>query len=167
MLLAPEIGTSEILIIAAIALIVVGPKDLPVLLRRFGQFVGRMRSMASDFRASFEDMARQSELADLRKEVEAMRSAAADTVSLENNALAQHLDPSFGDYVEGAQTEHIDFDTPPPPPEPVKAKPVRKRAKPAATARAATKPATAAKAAAKPRTTPAKSRKTPPKDIVT
>ena len=75
MLLAPEIGTSELLIIAAIALIVVGPKDLPVLLKRFGQLVGRMRNMAADFRASFEDMARQSELDDLRKEVEAMRQA--------------------------------------------------------------------------------------------
>src|SRR5215213_4161480 len=111
MLLAPEIGTSEVLIIAAIALIVVGPKDLPVLLRRFGQFVGRLRSMASDFRASFEDMARQSELDDLRREVEAMRSAATSTVSLENDAIAAHLNPSFEDYVEGAQTEHIDFDT--------------------------------------------------------
>ena len=64
------------LIILAIALIVVGPKDLPKLLKQAGQFIGRMRSMANDFRTSFEDMARQSELEDLRKEVEAMRSSA-------------------------------------------------------------------------------------------
>ena len=152
MLLAPEIGTSEVLIIAAIALIVVGPKDLPVLLRKFGQFVGRMRSMASDFRASFDDMARQSELDELRKEVEAMRSAAADTVSLENNALAEHLDPSFGEYV-GAQTEHIDFDPPPaepvPAPEPAKAKPARKRAPKADTVQGGPKPRKPRKAASK------------------
>src|SRR3954464_14010358 len=67
-------STSHVLIILAIALIVVGPKDLPKLLRQAGQFVGRMRSMANDFRTSFEDMARQSELEELRKEVEAMRS---------------------------------------------------------------------------------------------
>jgi sec-independent protein translocase protein TatB len=72
----PEIGASELLVIAVVALIVVGPKDLPLLLRRIGQFVGKLRSMASEFRASFDDMARQSELDELRKEVEAMRRGA-------------------------------------------------------------------------------------------
>lgn len=69
----PEVGMSELLVIAIVALIVVGPKDLPVLLRRFGQFMARLRGMAAEFRASFDEMARQSELDDLRKEVEAMR----------------------------------------------------------------------------------------------
>ena len=69
----PEVGALEWLIIAAVALIVVGPKDLPVLLRRLGQFVAKLRGMASEFRASFDEMARQSELDDLRKEVDAMR----------------------------------------------------------------------------------------------
>ena len=63
----------ELLLIAAVALIVVGPKDLPVLLRKLGQFVGKMRGMAAEFRASFDEMARQSGLDELRKEVEAMR----------------------------------------------------------------------------------------------
>ncbi|USQ97777.1 Sec-independent protein translocase protein TatB [Caulobacter sp. RL271] len=70
----PDIGGTELLVIAAVALIVVGPKDLPVLLRKLGQFVGRMRGMASEFRASFDEMARQSELDELRREVQAMRS---------------------------------------------------------------------------------------------
>src|SRR5215218_4735579 len=69
----PEVGALEYLIIAAVALIVVGPKDLPMLLRRLGQFLAKLRGMASEFRASFDEMARQSELDDLRKEVEAMR----------------------------------------------------------------------------------------------
>ena len=69
----PEVGGTELLVIAAVALIVVGPKDLPMLLRKLGQFVARLRAMADDFRASFDEMARQSELDDLRKEVEAMR----------------------------------------------------------------------------------------------
>ncbi len=70
----PGIGGSEIIVIAVVALLVVGPKDLPKLLRQLGRFVGKMRSMADDFRTSFEDMARQSELDDLRKEVEALRN---------------------------------------------------------------------------------------------
>jgi sec-independent protein translocase protein TatB len=69
----PEGRALELLIAAIVALIVVGPKDLPVLLRKFGQFMAKVRSMAAEFRASFDEMARQSELDDLRKEVEAMR----------------------------------------------------------------------------------------------
>ncbi len=69
----PEIGASELLVIAVVALIVVGPKDLPLLMRRVGQFMARLRGMAAEFRASFDEMARQSELEELRKEVAALR----------------------------------------------------------------------------------------------
>ena len=69
----PEVGATEYLIIAIVALIVVGPKDLPILLRKLGQFVAKLRNMASEFRSSFDEMARQSELDELRKEVDAMR----------------------------------------------------------------------------------------------
>ena len=70
----PDIGGMELLLIAAVALIVVGPKDLPLMLRKLGQFTAKLRGMANEFRASFDEMARQSELDDLRKEVEALRS---------------------------------------------------------------------------------------------
>ncbi len=83
----PEVGATELLVIAAIALIVVGPKDLPVLLRRLGKFVAHMRSMANEFRASFDELARQSELDELRKEVEAMRLAAHQPATLAASAM--------------------------------------------------------------------------------
>ncbi len=84
----PEIGATELMVIAAVALIVVGPKDLPMLLRKLGSFVARLRGMANEFRTSFDDMARQSELEDLRREVAAMRhSAAAETSDL-NSTLS-------------------------------------------------------------------------------
>ena len=70
----PEGRILEFLIVGAVALIVVGPKDLPVLMRKVGRFVAHMRGMAAEFRASFDEMARQSELDELRREVEAMRS---------------------------------------------------------------------------------------------
>lgn len=72
--LGPGIGGFEYLIIAAVALIVVGPERLPVMLRQLGKWVAQMRRMASEFRSSFDEMARQSELDELRKEVEALRS---------------------------------------------------------------------------------------------
>jgi sec-independent protein translocase protein TatB len=69
----PDVGAAELIVIAAVALIVVGPKDLPLLMRKVGEFMSRMRGMAAEFRASFDEMARQSELDDLRKEVETLR----------------------------------------------------------------------------------------------
>jgi sec-independent protein translocase protein TatB len=71
----PEGRLLDFVIVAAVALIVVGPKDLPLLMRKVGQFMARMRGMAAEFRASFDELARQSELDELRREVEALRSA--------------------------------------------------------------------------------------------
>jgi sec-independent protein translocase protein TatB len=71
----PEGRIFDFLIVGIVALIVVGPKDLPLLMRKVGQFVARMRAMAAEFRASFDEMARQSELEELRREVDAMRAA--------------------------------------------------------------------------------------------
>lgn len=66
----------EMLVVFAIGLMVLGPKDLPVVMRKIGQFVAKMRGMAAEFRASFDELARQSELDELRKEVEALRTGA-------------------------------------------------------------------------------------------
>ncbi len=75
----PGIGFSEILLIAIAALIIVGPKDLPLMLRRFGRIVGKGRRMASEFRAAFDDIARQSELDELRKEIQSLKQSNAVT----------------------------------------------------------------------------------------
>ena len=72
--LGPGIGGLEYLLIAAVALIVVGPERLPGLLRQLGKMIGKARRMADEFRSSFDEMARQSELDELRKEVEALRT---------------------------------------------------------------------------------------------
>jgi sec-independent protein translocase protein TatB len=71
----PEGRLLDFLIVGAVALIVVGPKDLPVLMRKVGQFMAKVRGMAAEFRASFDELARQSELDELRKEVQALRTA--------------------------------------------------------------------------------------------
>jgi sec-independent protein translocase protein TatB len=72
--LGPGIGGLEILVIGLLALIVVGPKDLPLLMRKVGKAMGKARALANEFRSSFDEMARQSELDELRKEVEALRT---------------------------------------------------------------------------------------------
>jgi sec-independent protein translocase protein TatB len=69
-----DIAWSEILVIVVVAVVVVGPKDLPKLMRTAGQWTARARAMADQFRRSFDDMARQSELDELRREVQKLKT---------------------------------------------------------------------------------------------
>jgi|SRR5689334_10653814 sec-independent protein translocase protein TatB len=69
-----DFSLSHILIVLIVALVVVGPKDLPRLMRIAGQWMGKARRMADEFRKSFDEMARQSELDELRKEIENLRN---------------------------------------------------------------------------------------------
>lgn len=63
----------HIIILLVVALVVVGPKDLPRLMHMMGKWAGKARDMASEFRRSFDEMARQSELDELRKEIEELK----------------------------------------------------------------------------------------------
>ena len=73
-----DIAWSELFVILIVALVVVGPKDLPKLMRTAGQWAGRARAMADQFRRSFDEMARQSELDELRAEVNKLRTDATE-----------------------------------------------------------------------------------------
>lgn len=68
-----DIGWSELLLISVVALIVVGPKDLPVLLRAIGRYVGIVRNHAQEFRNQFEQAMRESELENLKDEMTELR----------------------------------------------------------------------------------------------
>lgn len=63
----------HILILLVVALVVVGPKDLPRLMNMAGKWAGKARNMANEFRRSFDEMARQAELDELRKEIEDLK----------------------------------------------------------------------------------------------
>src|SRR6201992_928506 len=65
---------SHILILLVVALVVVGPKELPRMMHMAGKWAGKARAMANEFRKSFDDMARQAELDELRKEIDALRT---------------------------------------------------------------------------------------------
>lgn len=69
----PGLGFSEILVLGVIALLVVGPKDLPLMLRKLGRWMAKLRGMAQEFRSGFDELARQAELDELKREVEALR----------------------------------------------------------------------------------------------
>ena len=69
-----DFSWSHILLVLIVALVVVGPKDLPRMMRMVGRWMGKARAMANQFRKSFDEMARQSELDELRAEIEALRN---------------------------------------------------------------------------------------------
>ena len=66
------IGSLELLTIGVVALIFIGPKDLPVVFLRVGQFVGRIRGMARDFQTAMSDVARQSGLDDVKTSLDGL-----------------------------------------------------------------------------------------------
>ena len=154
--LGPGIGGLEILVIGLVALLVVGPKDLPLLMRKVGKFMAKARAMANEFRSSFDEMARQSELDELRKEVEALRTGQG-MVPLGAEADAAFRDirndlnkPLYAPADQSALTGPDEWPESAPvmePLEPVAEPRPKPKAKPRA--RAASAKATAAKPAAK------------------
>ncbi len=69
-----DIGWSELLVVAIVAIVVVGPKDLPKLMRTFGFYAGKVRRMAGDFQRQFNDAMAESEADEVRKNLEAIRA---------------------------------------------------------------------------------------------
>jgi sec-independent protein translocase protein TatB len=65
-----DISWTEFLLIGVVALIVIGPKELPAVLRTLGQWTRKVRSMAADFQGQFQEAMREAEMADLKKQVD-------------------------------------------------------------------------------------------------
>lgn len=68
-----DLSWSHIFLVLIVALVVVGPKDLPKMMRMMGRWTAKAREMANQLRRSFDEMARQSELDELRAEIESLR----------------------------------------------------------------------------------------------
>jgi sec-independent protein translocase protein TatB len=69
-----DIGWGELLVIGMVALVAIGPKELPGVLRTVGQWTGKLRRMAAEFQNQFHEAMREAELADLKKQVDEMTS---------------------------------------------------------------------------------------------
>ncbi|UFX48759.1 Sec-independent protein translocase protein TatB [Bradyrhizobium sp. 41S5] len=76
-----DIGWSELVVIAVVALIAIGPKELPGVLRMVGQWMGKARKMASEFQGQFQEAMREAEMADLKKSFDEVREAATGITS--------------------------------------------------------------------------------------
>ncbi len=93
----------HIIILLVVALVVVGPKDLPRMMHMAGKWAGKARAMAAEFRKSFDEMARQTELDELRKEIEDLKknNPVTDMVGAMNDATST-VNSSVAGMTDGA-----------------------------------------------------------------
>ena len=93
-----DIGWSELVVIAVVALIAIGPKELPGVLRMVGQWMGKARKMAAEFQGQFQEAMREAEMADLKKSFDEVKDVATGLSPGQRHDLA----------AEGRQRRHAD-----------------------------------------------------------
>jgi len=89
----PTIGSVELLIVILVAFLVVGPRDLPRLMRRAGEWVRRIRIMANEFQHNLDVVVKEADLEDLKNDVVAIRNEARDI----KNSIQKPLDEALKD----------------------------------------------------------------------
>ncbi len=73
-----DIGWGELVVIGIVALIAIGPKELPTVLRTLGQYMGKVRRMAAEFQGQFQEAMREAEMADLKKQAEDLKNSVSE-----------------------------------------------------------------------------------------
>jgi sec-independent protein translocase protein TatB len=110
-----EIGWGELLIIGIVALIAIGPKELPGVLRTLGQWMSKLRRMASEFQSQFHEAMREAELADLKKQVDDMTSQAQSYANFDPVSEVRRELESTQQQIESAMVEKPAAETTSPP----------------------------------------------------
>lgn len=128
-----DIGWSELLVIGIVALVVIGPKDLPKVLRGLGGMMSKVRSMAAEFQGQFQDAMREAELADLKKDAEKLASSAANVIQSPLQSVQSEIEKTIDAPAQPTQLQptppaatdaQIDAQvSPPPQQEPVNIEP--------------------------------------------
>jgi sec-independent protein translocase protein TatB len=107
----PDIGWMELLVIGIVALIVVGPKDLPVMFRKVGQFTGKLRAMARDFQRAMNDAADEAGVSDINRDLRKATQYARNPAKAGMDAFKENLGDEFNldptKYDEGSETRRI------------------------------------------------------------
>jgi sec-independent protein translocase protein TatB len=108
-----DIGWGELLVIGIVALIAIGPKELPGALRTLGQWMGKLRRMASEFQGQFHEAMREAELADLKKQVDEMTTQAQSYANFDPVSEVRKEFESTQQQVESAISGQVPTNTPP------------------------------------------------------
>lgn len=105
------IDSPELLVIAVVALVVIGPKELPNLLRTWGRWMSQMRGMASEFRGHVDEMVRQSELDEVKKQLEG--GPGLDLQALDpTKQIKQHIEEGMSEGEKAFNEAKSAFDNP-------------------------------------------------------
>jgi sec-independent protein translocase protein TatB len=96
-----DIGWGELVLIGIVALIAIGPKELPTVMRSLGQWMGRIRRMASEFQGQFQEALREAEMDDLKKHADEINSAITDATNID--PLAESETKSESETESGAE----------------------------------------------------------------
>src|SRR5215468_2444441 len=105
------IDSPELLVIAIVALVVIGPKELPGLLRTWGRWMGQMRNMAAEFRGHVDEMVRQSELDEVKKQLES--APGLDLQALDpTQQIKQHIQEGMAEGEKAFNEAKSSFDNP-------------------------------------------------------
>jgi sec-independent protein translocase protein TatB len=107
-----DIGWGELVLIGVVALIVIGPKELPGTLRTLGQWMGKLRRMASEFQGQFQEAMREAELADLKKQVDDMTSQAQSYANFDPVSEVRKELESTQQQIESAIADKPPADSP-------------------------------------------------------
>ena len=91
-----DIGWSELLVIGVVALIAIGPKELPGVLRGLGHWMGKVRRMASDFQDQFREAMREAEVADLKRQFDEASAKATSAFSNPLDIAQKEVEAAFG-----------------------------------------------------------------------
>ncbi len=115
-----DVGWTELVVIAIVLIIVVGPKDLPPMLRTFGKMMSKMRGMAADFRHQFDEALREADLDDVRKTLsDAQKLNPANSLREAMNPLRQMGNDIKADLQKATRTDEkpatVGSDIPPSP----------------------------------------------------
>jgi len=106
------IDSPELLVIAIVALVVIGPKELPGLLRSWGKWMAQMRGMAAEFRGHVDEMVRQSELDEVKKQLEG-GAGGLDLKSLDpTQQIKSHIQEGMAEGEKAFNEAKANFDNP-------------------------------------------------------
>jgi len=106
------VDSPELLVIAVVALVVIGPKELPKLLRSWGKWMSQMRGMASEFRGHVDEMVRQSELDEVKKQLVGS-AGGLDLQALDpTKQIKQHIQEGIDEGEKAMAEAKATFDNP-------------------------------------------------------
>lgn len=112
-----DVGWSELVVVGVVALVVIGPKELPGVIRNIGRAVAKLRTMAGDFRGQFDDAMREAELSEVKKtftEAKDMASGAVQAATNPLGTLKDEISASVASINESAKALEADLALPNP-----------------------------------------------------